>query len=154
MPWLKGIMTVVAGDSRLPVGEPSVVACFGGEPCLAGGLASDGDFCAGGGPSSSLLCTASWSSTSLSLRQLRREHACLRQPGPPNFGLSRQFLQVPQSSRLHASHVPQRTERRRLLLVAVASCTLVGRHDSTRASATWQISGGCAGSLCAAADVI
>eukprot|EP00316_Scyphosphaera_apsteinii_P026217 CAMPEP_0119338662 /NCGR_PEP_ID=MMETSP1333-20130426/96614_1 /TAXON_ID=418940 /ORGANISM="Scyphosphaera apsteinii, Strain RCC1455" /LENGTH=146 /DNA_ID=CAMNT_0007350005 /DNA_START=366 /DNA_END=807 /DNA_ORIENTATION=+ len=46
----------------------------------------------------------------------RAIHACLRQPGPPNLGLSKQFLQLPQSLRLQLSHEPQRTERSRFTL--------------------------------------
>ena len=32
-------------------------------------------------------------------------HGCLRVPGPPNFGLSTQFLHVPHSSRVQLAHV-------------------------------------------------
>ena len=40
---------------------------------------------------------------------LRSSQLCLRRFGPPKRGLSRQLLHVPQSSVLHAAHLPQRT---------------------------------------------
>jgi len=44
-------------------------------------------------------------STGIGLWHLRWMHGCLRVPGPPNLGLSTQFLHVPQSSSVrHAAH--------------------------------------------------
>ena len=47
-------------------------------------------------------------------------HACFRQPGPPYFGLSRQFLHCPQSPELQPRHWPHRAERKRLPLRTTA----------------------------------
>mmetsp|Transcript_34231 Transcript_34231/g.68158 ORF Transcript_34231/g.68158 Transcript_34231/m.68158 type:complete len:266 (+) Transcript_34231:227-1024(+) len=42
------------------------------------------------------------------VRQRFFSHACLRRPGPPNLGLSRQFWHWPQSERVQGPHWPHR----------------------------------------------
>ena len=42
-------------------------------------------------------------------------HFCLFVPGPPNLGLSKQFLHLPQSSFLQPVHTPHRTRFLRAL---------------------------------------
>ena len=50
------------------------------------------------------------------MEHVRFMHACLRHPGPPKRGLSRQFLHSPQSPLLQPAQTPQRAERSRLPL--------------------------------------
>jgi hypothetical protein len=50
------------------------------------------------------------------VEHLRSTHALWSLPGPPNDFLSKQFLHVPQSSRVHPTHFPH---RRRTFLVAL-----------------------------------
>ena len=42
------------------------------------------------------------------IRHLRLAQHCFSLPCPPNFGLSRQYLHLPQSIQVHASQVPHR----------------------------------------------
>eukprot|EP00966_Prymnesium_polylepis_P027174 628504-Prymnesium_polylepis.1 len=71
---------------------------------------------------------------------VRIVHACFRLPGPPNLGLSTQFLHSPQSSALHAAHTPHRAERMRLLaprgLDGLGAALLVSTSDGDASTGT------------------
>mmetsp|Transcript_30538 Transcript_30538/g.65613 ORF Transcript_30538/g.65613 Transcript_30538/m.65613 type:complete len:270 (-) Transcript_30538:76-885(-) len=78
--------------------------------------------------------------TGVEFRHFRLRHDCLRMPWPPNFGLSRQLRQFPQSSRQHASHRPQDMARFRFfcahhspLVCALADSAQLARFESPSA---------------------
>ena len=54
------------------------------------------------------------------VRQRFFSQACLRSPGPPNLGLSRQFWHAPQSLRVQGTHWPHRCSVPRFLPDSVA----------------------------------
>ena len=71
-------------------------------------------------------------------RQTLRMQPCLRWPIPPNFGLSTQFLHVPQSSRSQPSHLPHRTLRGRFWPArAGAGGSAHGGHETGPSSGEW-----------------
>mmetsp|Transcript_11302 Transcript_11302/g.37390 ORF Transcript_11302/g.37390 Transcript_11302/m.37390 type:complete len:244 (-) Transcript_11302:35-766(-) len=84
------------------------------------------------------------------VRQPRYWHACFFTPAPPNFGLSLQFGQRPQSARLQPSHAPHRSALSTLLarllldgLTATSSSgdtsapTVSPRSHSSMATLNW-----------------